>query len=124
MLCAIYWACFSSTTHLATFELGRFGGVDVLVNNAGIQPPASCVPIHELDEAFWNQIMAVNVSSIYYMSKHVSTPHAWVQKTFTFEFLSVMLRIISYEPSVSPNTTIATYVDFVQPDIAGFAHHD
>ncbi len=49
----------------------RYKRIDVLVNNAGIQPPASCVPIHELDEFYWHKILAVNLNSAFYLSKKV-----------------------------------------------------
>lgn len=43
----------------------------MLVNNAGIQPPASCVPLHELEEHWWHLLLAVNLSSVFYLSKPV-----------------------------------------------------
>ena len=43
----------------------------MLVNNAGIQPPASCVPIHTLPIDLWHKIIATNVNSIFYMTKNV-----------------------------------------------------
>ena len=45
--------------------------MDVLVNNAGVQPPSSCVPCHVLPESTWHHIMAVNVTSQFYMCKQV-----------------------------------------------------
>ena len=49
----------------------RYGRIDVLVNNAGIQPPESCVPIHTLPDHYWHQIIKVNVDSLFYASKLV-----------------------------------------------------
>ena len=40
----------------------RFGGVDVLVNSAVIQPPSSFTPAHLFPEELWNKMVAVNVS--------------------------------------------------------------
>ena len=37
---------------------GQLGGLDVLVNNAGIWPQAY---VHELDEAAWDRTLAVNL---------------------------------------------------------------
>jgi NAD(P)-dependent dehydrogenase (short-subunit alcohol dehydrogenase family) len=46
----------------------EFGGVDILFNNAGIIRRASVV---ELDENDWDRVMAVNVKSIFLMSREV-----------------------------------------------------
>ena len=48
-----------------------FGGLDILFNNAGIIRRASVL---ELDEDDWDRVMAVNVRSVYLMSKH-AIPH-------------------------------------------------
>jgi NAD(P)-dependent dehydrogenase (short-subunit alcohol dehydrogenase family) len=45
------------------------GGVDVLCNNVGIQPPSSYVPAHELDDAIWDAILTVNLKSYFWMTK-------------------------------------------------------
>ena len=46
------------------------GGVDVLVNNVGIQPLDSYLPAHELSEETWDRILAVNLKSGFLMSKY------------------------------------------------------
>ena len=51
--------------------MAQHGRIDVLVNNAGIQPPASCVPLHELAPQHWDNIMAVNLSAVYHLGRHV-----------------------------------------------------
>ena len=48
----------------------RFGGVDILVNSAGIQRYGTVV---ETDEATWDDVFAVNVKSIYLVS-HLAIP--------------------------------------------------
>lgn len=45
----------------------EFGGLHILFNNAGIIRRASVV---ELDEADWDRVMAVNVKSVFLMSKY------------------------------------------------------
>lgn len=47
-----------------------FGGVDILFNNVGIQPPTSYKPAHELPEADWDRIINVNLKSRFLMAKY------------------------------------------------------
>ncbi len=44
----------------------RFGAVDVLVNNAGVQHVA---PVEEFPDDKWEQIIAINLSAAFYASK-------------------------------------------------------
>jgi NAD(P)-dependent dehydrogenase (short-subunit alcohol dehydrogenase family) len=46
----------------------RFGGIDVLVNNAGIA--GADKPTHELEEAEWDEVQAVNVKGVFLCTKH------------------------------------------------------
>jgi len=48
--------------------LVKFGGIDVLVNNAGIIRRATVLEIQEQD---WDQVMAVNVKSIFLLARLV-----------------------------------------------------
>jgi 3-hydroxybutyrate dehydrogenase len=48
--------------------IARFGKIDVLVNNAGIQHVS---PIDEFPEEKWNAIIAINLSSAFHLSKAV-----------------------------------------------------
>ena len=51
--------------------VARFGRVDALVNNVGIQPPSSNVPVHELSTATWDALQSINLKSYYLMSRFV-----------------------------------------------------
>lgn len=48
----------------------KFGGLDILVNNAAIQPKASYKPLHELESAVWEKLVAINFSGYTYMAKY------------------------------------------------------
>jgi len=50
------------------FAEKSFGGVDIVVNNAGIQFVA---PVDEFPEAKWDAIMAINLSSSFHVAKAV-----------------------------------------------------
>lgn len=47
----------------------RFGGIDVLVNNAAIQPPETYHPLHELSTDVWRRLLSINFSGYTYMAK-------------------------------------------------------
>ena len=51
--------------------LGRFGGIDAVVNNAGVTIVGAA---HELDEGSWDRELATNLKSIYLVSKE-AWPH-------------------------------------------------
>lgn len=46
-----------------------FGGVDVVFNNAGIQPPESYQTAEHLEEAVWDRVMDVNVKGCFLLCK-------------------------------------------------------
>ena len=48
----------------------RFGGVDVLFNNVGIQPLASYVNVEGTTVEMWDRILGVNLKSYFLMSKY------------------------------------------------------
>ena len=47
----------------------EFGGVDVLFNNVGIQPPTSYLNVEDTPEEPWDRIIGVNLKSHFLMSK-------------------------------------------------------
>ncbi len=52
--------------------VAQFGSLQVLVNNAGVSGPSK--PTHELSEAEWDAVQAVNVKGVFFATKH-AIPH-------------------------------------------------
>ena len=50
----------------------RLGGIDVLVNNAGIGGPTA--PLHELDPAEWDRVLRVNITGAFDVTR-CAIPH-------------------------------------------------
>jgi NAD(P)-dependent dehydrogenase (short-subunit alcohol dehydrogenase family) len=50
----------------------RFGRLDVLVNNAGVSGASK--PTHEITEAEWDWVQAINVKGVFFFTKH-AIPH-------------------------------------------------
>lgn len=50
--------------------MARFGGLDVLVNTAAIQPPESYRPMHLLPPEQWERMLAVNLTGYANMARH------------------------------------------------------
>jgi NAD(P)-dependent dehydrogenase (short-subunit alcohol dehydrogenase family) len=56
-----------SSRHLVEHSLERFGGVDILVANAGIGTFGSAVDVAEAD---WRRVMAINLDAVMLGAKH------------------------------------------------------
>jgi NAD(P)-dependent dehydrogenase (short-subunit alcohol dehydrogenase family) len=52
------------------FTVQQFGGLDVLVNNAAVQPPSSYVPLHQVEAADWQRMVDINLSGYQFLAKH------------------------------------------------------
>ena len=52
--------------------LARFGRIDILVNNAALRPGRSRVPIVDLEEDAFDEVMRVNVRGTYLVSRAVA----------------------------------------------------
>ncbi|SFK03715.1 SDR family NAD(P)-dependent oxidoreductase [Caulobacter sp. UNC279MFTsu5.1] len=73
---ARYWRCdVSNETQVAQAinEVAEyFGRIDVLVNNAGVA--GANKPTHEVTEAEWDWVQAINVKGVFFCTKH-AIPH-------------------------------------------------
>jgi len=57
---------------MITRTLDRFGQIDILVNNAGSRPGKDRVPVVELEEEAFDEVMRVNVRGTYLCSQAVA----------------------------------------------------
>jgi NAD(P)-dependent dehydrogenase (short-subunit alcohol dehydrogenase family) len=75
-LAAAYWHCdVSSEAEVAAVigkVVGHFGRIDILVNNAGVAGVNK--PTHEITEAEWDRVQAINVKGVFFCTKH-AIPH-------------------------------------------------
>jgi NAD(P)-dependent dehydrogenase (short-subunit alcohol dehydrogenase family) len=105
--------------------IAKYGRIDVLFNNVGIQPAVSQVPIHLLDEQHWDevcqprchvflvanlspsQIMNVNLKSFFFMCKFC-IPHMMKQNEEDKSQCSIInnasIQAISSQPHVPGKT--------------------
>jgi NAD(P)-dependent dehydrogenase (short-subunit alcohol dehydrogenase family) len=67
-----YWHCdvtSEAAVSRTVSEVERhFGGLDILVNNAGVA--GANKPTHEVTEAEWDFVQAVNVKGVFFFTKH------------------------------------------------------
>lgn len=59
---------------LMAFAVGKMGGIDVLVNNAGLVGQEHQIQIADLEAALWDRTMDVNLRSVFLTSKS-AIPH-------------------------------------------------
>lgn len=58
----------ADAARVAAETVGAFGGIDVLVNNAGVQSPGS---VESTPLEIWNATLAVNLTGVYLVSRFV-----------------------------------------------------
>ena len=54
----------------ADAALDAYGGIDIVINNVGIQPPSSYVDAVDLPEESWERIININLRSRFLMAKY------------------------------------------------------
>ncbi len=73
---AAYWRCDVSKEDEVRAAVDaaaeRFGRLDILVNNAGVSGVSK--PTHEITEAEWDRVQAINVKGVFFCTKH-AIPH-------------------------------------------------
>lgn len=78
--------------------VAEFGRLDILVNNAGISGPNK--PTHELTEAEWDRVQAINVKGVFFCTKH-AIPHLKAAGGGSIVNLSSVYGLVS-APDVPP----------------------
>ena len=63
-------ACEDDCRRIIDFATTELGGLDVLVNNAAIQPKDSYHPLHELSADVWQAMVSINLGGYHFMAKH------------------------------------------------------
>jgi NAD(P)-dependent dehydrogenase (short-subunit alcohol dehydrogenase family) len=75
-LAARFWHCDvkneAQVTQVIADVVKHFGRLDILVNNAGVSGASK--PTHELSEAEWDWVQAINVKGVFFCTKH-AIPH-------------------------------------------------
>ena len=88
----------------------KYGFIDVLVNNAGI---AQQKLFTEISTGEWNNMMNVNLNSIYYMCKYV-VPHMINKKTGKIINISSMWGLTGASCEVHYSTSKAAVIGFTK----------
>ncbi|RQP22203.1 3-hydroxybutyrate dehydrogenase [Piscinibacter terrae] len=57
----------AAIAEMVAFAQQRFGALDIVVNNAGIQHVA---PVEDFDPAQWDRIITINLSSVFHVTRH------------------------------------------------------
>ena len=61
-----------SCRDLADLAMEKWGGLDVLVNNAALYGTLQRKPFAEIEEEVWDRVMAVNVKGVWQASRHLA----------------------------------------------------
>jgi NAD(P)-dependent dehydrogenase (short-subunit alcohol dehydrogenase family) len=62
-----------SCKSLSDLAMKKWGGLDVLVNNAALYGTLQRMPFADIDEDVWDKVMAVNVKGVWQASRHLAT---------------------------------------------------
>lgn len=79
--------------NLFDFAIKKFGTIDILVNNAGIFP---FKPFNEMTEADWDQVIAVNLKSVFLTCKEASKIMVSQRKKGRIVNISSIASLIGY----------------------------
>lgn len=95
------------------FAFAKFGRIDVLVNNAGVQ---HIDPVEDFPVEWWNNIIAINLSSAFHATKHtvrimknagagriinIASAHGLVASPFKSAYVAAKHGIIGFTKSIA-----------------------
>ena len=64
-------SCEDDCRNAVEFTIDTHGAIDILVNNAAIQPKASYAPMHEFPKELWDRMVGINLTGYALLAKHV-----------------------------------------------------
>jgi len=83
---------------LARLTIEVFGGVDIIVNNAGIQHVA---PVESFPDEKWDAIVAINLSSAFHLIINVASAHGLTASPFKSAYVAAKHGLIGLSKTVA-----------------------
>lgn len=95
-----------------------FGGVDVLVNNAGIMPPA-LPPVAETDDETFDRLVAVNLKGSFNMMREAARRLRDGGRIVNFSTSVIGLALPGYGPYAATKAAIETLTNILAKELRG-----
>ena len=96
------------TRQLVEKTVTQLGKVDILINNAGIFTGG---PIHETDDAVWDQTFDVNMRGVFQLTRKV-LPHMIKQGAGSIVHISSILGMVAVPQTAAYNASKAAVIQF------------
>jgi 3-oxoacyl-[acyl-carrier protein] reductase len=96
----------------------RFGGVDVLINNAGIMPPA-LPPVAETDDETFDRLVAVNLKGSFNTMREAARRLRSGGRIINFSTSVIGLALPGYGPYAATKAAIETLTAILAKELRG-----